>query len=153
MQIQKEKERVPSLDLEHRCKQKEKSMGIIASTPLGYISATIRLSELAPVRFSLFFYVWVRNITFCWLFSLDRFRFDFGFDSFLFRAFGFPMKIFVFSIFRFILISLSLSLFSKICIHSFSSFFLFLFFFLGFWFGKHLLICFTGLVDTTPVWY
>ena len=36
--------------------------------------------------------------------------------------------------------SLSLSLFSNICVHSF-----FFFFFLGFWFGKHLLICFTGL--------
>ena len=37
--------------------------------------------------------------------------------------------------------SLSLSLFSNICVHSF----FFFFFFLGFWFGKHLLICFTGL--------
>ena len=54
-QIQREKVRVPSPDLEHRYEQKEKSMGITASTPLGYISATIRLSELAPVRFSLFF--------------------------------------------------------------------------------------------------
>ena len=36
---------------------------------------------------------------------LDRFRFDFGFDSFLFWAFFFP--------------SLSLSLFSNIYIHSF----------------------------------
>ena len=54
-QIQREMVRVPSPDLEHRCKQKEKSMGITTSTPLGYISATIRLSKLAPVRFSLFF--------------------------------------------------------------------------------------------------
>ena len=36
---------------------------------------------------------------------LDRFRFDFGFDSFLFWAFFFP--------------SLSLSLFSNIYVHSF----------------------------------
>ena len=55
MQIQREKERVPSPDLEHCCKQKENSMGITASTLLGYISATIRLLEPAPVRFSLFF--------------------------------------------------------------------------------------------------
>ena len=55
MQIQREKERVPSPDLEHRCKQKEKYVEITASTLLGYISATIRLLESAPVRFSLFF--------------------------------------------------------------------------------------------------
>ena len=54
-QIQREKGRVPLPDLEHRCKQKEKSVGITASTHLRYISATIRLSEPDPVRFSLFF--------------------------------------------------------------------------------------------------
>ena len=46
-----------------------------------------------------FFKIWIWNITLYWVFLLDRFRFDFGFDSFLFRVFGFSIKMFVFSIF------------------------------------------------------
>ena len=48
-----------------------------------------------------FFKIWIWNITLYWVFLLDRFRFDFGFDSFLFWVFGFSMKMFVFSIFQY----------------------------------------------------
>ena len=39
-----------------------------------------------------FLQIWVCNVTFYWVFLLYRFRFDFGFDSILFRVFEFSMK-------------------------------------------------------------
>ena len=106
----REKERVlcPCSDLKHHCKHrgKEKSIGI-NTVRLHICHHQIIGTDSSTFSFFFFFFkIWEWNITFYWVFLLDRFIFDFSFDSFLFQAFGFSMKMFVFSIFSFFFFSL-----------------------------------------------
>ena len=59
------------------------------------------LSNRLRYIFLHFLKIWIWNIILYWVFLLDRVRFDFCFDSFLFWVFGFSMKMFVFSIFQY----------------------------------------------------
>ena len=81
-----------------------------ASTPLGYLPPSDRRNWLRYV------FLYFCRFGYEILLFIEFFFCCIGLDSFLFQAFGFSMKMFVFSIFRFILISLSLSLFSNIFI-------------------------------------
>ena len=74
---------IPSPDLEHRCKQKEKFMGI--NTVRLYICHHQIVGTSTGTFFSIFLDLGMKYY-FLLSFLLDRFRFDFGFDSFLFRV-------------------------------------------------------------------